>query len=185
MANAYGPPRVPSVSASGNINNVTLRWEAGATTNGRPIEAVQIQTADGVFDVPVNGSRDEGNGRSQERWIKAQVKAGGIWSGWSNMASARTWEPPYSSTRHNGDTPCPRGVAGPCRKVEIALSRWDPGRTVHCWVPGVSASSWNQYRAVDGNGNAGWDGVGREGQLFDTDRSPIPDGDNTIDCDYG
>lgn len=185
VANAYGPPRVPSVSASGNINNVTLRWEAGATTNGRPIEAVQIQTADGVFDVPVNGSRDEGNGRSQERWIKAQVKAGGIWSGWSNMASARTWEPPYSSTRHNGDTPCPRGVAGPCRKVEIALSRWDPGRRVHCWVPGVSASSWNQYRAVDGNGNAGWDGVGREGQLFDTDRSPIPDGDNTIDCDYG
>ncbi len=180
--NAYGPPRIPTVRAEGSVNNVTLFWDASASANGRQIEEVQIRTVEGTFTVGTSGPRDEGNGRNQERWIEAQVRAGGIWSGWSGRASARTWGDAYEVTTHGGGCSAWPG----CRLVYVELVQWNPSSRVRCFVGGDGHGDWYRTIVVDSNGHAGpfTDGDDEMGYLGDSAGSPIADGRNTIDCRY-
>ncbi len=182
VANAYGPPGVPTVAATGNVNDVTLSWNGSGAGNGRPITAVDIVTSDGGQQrVSVTGSIAQGSGRNQTKTIRARaVDSEGHTGGWTGDAAGTTWESPFENTSHTGVfTPC--GYAN-CQHVLVELFKWNPGSWVECDVAGSGASSWTQRRQVDGNGYAPPSGDGSPAPLFDSQGYRIPDGRNTVDC---
>lgn len=154
----YGPPRAPAVSASGGANSVTLSWDAGGSGNGRRITAVRIETSDGGQQVVgISGSVQQGNGRNQTKFIKAQAQdETGQWGDWSGGTSASTWADPDWSFTDGGAAPTSscKWNADPCRYVNLSLTRFNPNSSVQCEVGGWNAPSWSATFGVDGNGNA-------------------------------
>lgn len=181
VVNAYGPPAVPTVAASGNVNDVTLSWNGSGSFNGRSIVAVNILTTDGGTQrMSTTGSINQGNGRNQTKAIRAQaVDSEGHTSAWSGDAVAATWESPFEVTTHTEVYPCKYSN---CRHVLVELQKWNPGSWVECRVTGNGAADWVQRRQVDGNGYAGPSADGSPGPLFDSDGDRIPDGRNTVNC---
>ncbi|MFZ1287433.1 MAG: Ig-like domain-containing protein [Candidatus Phosphoribacter sp.] len=155
----YGPPLAPSVSASGNVNNVTLSWNGSGSGNGRTITAVRIETTDGGQQVVgVSGSTVQGNGRNQTKQIRAQAQdSTGAWGAWSGPVSASTWGNPsyFSSLGAAVTLSSPAFCQDGCYYVNIHLRSYNPGSQVYCYVAGVggTASWWGTY-SVDGAGNA-------------------------------
>jgi len=180
--NAYGPPNEPSVSAQGNVNNVTLRWNAAGSGNGRSVQAVQIETTDGgVQGVGISGSTDQGNGRNQTKQIRARAQdTTGVWSQWSGWAAASTWGDHHYDVSHEGAGSCSY-INNTCRLVDLTLTAWNPNSQVRCFAQGVGASSWTNTVTVDGNGNHTPFHNGSPGPLFDTSGDRFSDGRDTGD----
>ena len=90
--NAYGPPKAPSVWTRGNVNDVTVGWNASASGNGRSIVEVETNTGAGK---PVVGEQNVGSGRNQTHCISARAKdETGLWGAWSGQSCASTWGNP-------------------------------------------------------------------------------------------
>ena len=155
----YGPPFAPQVSAAGGVNTVTLSWNASSSGNGRPITDVQIETTDGgIQGAGISGSVTQGSGRNQTKSIRARARdSAGVWSGWSNYASASTWgSPSYAFGEgqwifQSSPSFCTNG----CWKVSLTLRQFNPNSVVYCFVQGASAKSWWINVQVDGGGNWG------------------------------
>ncbi|MEI2778226.1 MAG: Ig-like domain-containing protein [Tetrasphaera sp.] len=181
VVNAYGPPNMPSVSASGNVTDVKLSWNGSGAGNGRAISAVRINTTDGGDQVvSVTGSKQEGNGRNQTKAIRAQAQdSEGNWGPWSGTQQASTWDVPYEVTNHGDSFTC---SYTDCKHVYVELHRWNPGTTVRCFVAGSGAANWTSYRTVDGNGYAPPSSEGSPAALFDSAGDRIGDGVNTVEC---
>lgn len=180
VVNAYGPPGMPSVSAVGNVNDVTLNWNGAGAGNGRPIAAVRIRTTDGGDQVvTVSGSKSEGNGRNQTKSIAAQAQdSEGVWGPWSGAQQATTWPDAWVETAYSSD-PCT--YVNGCRWVDVYLHQWNPNTRVYCFVGAVGQHpDWARTVTVDGAGNYGW--IKDRPRLFDTTNSPIPPGRNKITC---
>ncbi|RYC11064.1 Ig-like domain-containing protein [Nocardioides zhouii] len=184
-ANTFGKPFAPTVSASGNVDNVTLNWNANGSYNGRVITNVEIRTTDGGDQggQPNTGPILQGNGRNQTKSIQARAYAAeGGWSDWSNVASASTWGLRHYYIKHEGACP---GGAGDRRCVWIRLESFAAGGTsIRCSAAGVGVVGWYADIVVDGAGNSGWVNNGPNGRLFDTPGATFSDGMDTgeFDC---
>lgn len=146
--NAYGPPRAPSVSARGNVNDVTVSWNASGAGNGRSIVEVETNTGAGKS---VSGEQTLGNGRDQTHCISARAKdETGQWGDWSGQQCASTWGQPswrfsLSGERYQDDY-----------LLNVQLSSYNPNSTVRCSYSGTGGRrDYDQIIAVDGNGNFG------------------------------
>lgn len=152
--NAYGPPTAPAVSAQGNVNDVTLGWNATGTGNGRPIATVELDTSDsGTTTANLNSSTTQGNGRNQTKCIRARaIDSTGLAGAWSSQACAGTWPSPSTTYSNSGvATTNPAGYY----RVNLDLRAYNPGSTVRCDVQGEGDGNpdwWGVFR-VDGNGN--------------------------------
>lgn len=153
-ASAYAPPAAPSVSASGNANDVSQTWSMPATSNGRPISTVQLEPGG---NVGLTGSRSQGNGRNQQQCIRARAQnSEGQWSDWSANACASTWASP-KATEWKGDVvPCRGGFTAPCTRVMYTLERWDPNSYVTCQFHATTGASESPQVRVDSSGR--WEG---------------------------
>ncbi len=175
--NAYGPPGIPSVSAQGNANNVTLSWNGNGTSNGRAIDKVQIETDGGTRNVGLTGSVNEGNGRNQGKGIRARVlDSTGVWGPWSGRQRASTWGNRQYSVQKSGT--CNHTSSAGCEWVEVRILAFNPGSRGRCSIGGSGGgNTWTKTWTVDGGGNSGWsntsDGGGR---LYDSDGSRIARG---------
>jgi hypothetical protein len=148
---AYGPPRAPGVNASGNVNDVTLQWNATSVDNGRPVTSVQLDTSDtDTTTSSLSGSRTEGNGRSQTKCIRARAQdSTGQWGAWSSNACATTWAAPGFNFSNSGALRS-TGIY----YLNLDLRRYNPNSTVRCQTDGAGgyAGWWGVFR-VDGSGN--------------------------------
>ena len=154
--NAYGPPRAPSVSARGNVNDVTVSWNASGSGNGRSIVEVETNTGGGK---PVSGEQIVGDGRNQTHCISARAKdETGLWGDWSGQQCASTWGSPtfYFTVTGRAMSEYPGWY-----QVDLTLRGWNPNSSVYCYFGGIDAPDWSKTFQVDGNGNwgAGYSGA--------------------------
>lgn len=148
-ANAYGPPRAPTVSASGNVNNVTVSWNASGSGNGRNIVEVETNTGGSK---PISGQQNVGDGRSQTHCISARAKdETGLWGAWSGEQCASTWGQPSFLFENSGQV-----YSGDVYKLRVTLRGYNPGSQVRCGWGGVGGyANYDQTFNIDGNGNWG------------------------------
>lgn len=151
--NAYGPPTAPAVSAHGNVNDVTLTWDASGSGNGRPLAGVELDTSDGPISAGIQGSRTEGSGRAQEKCIRARaIDSGGTRGDWSARQCGTTWSAADWQFSDSGVA-----YSGDIHYLKLALFRYEPNSRVYCYIPGVRLPSWEFTFTVDANGNWGPD----------------------------
>ncbi|MEI2775064.1 MAG: Ig-like domain-containing protein [Tetrasphaera sp.] len=168
LVNAYGPPHVPSVSATPQTDGVLLGWNAEGAGNGRPIVSVTIKTTMGGLDkkTDLSGAVLEGD-PGQTVQIQAMVTdSEGNQSAWSDPASATVptvtgeWTLEQTSPPEN---PADCGAKPDCFKVTLALRHWGPYVTVTCQVP---AMGWTVTRTVNQSGFSAPGGMADGGVLM-------------------
>lgn len=155
--NAYGPPRAPQVSARGNVNDVTLSWDAAGSGNGRDIAGVEIE---GVGAAGASGSRNQGDGRNQHQCITVRARDSEGHLSDPAQACGDTWGSPNAAFSDSGLL-VRNLVAGTGRDnwhvANITLRSFNPNSRVYCYVGGRGAPDYSITITVDQNGNWGPD----------------------------
>ncbi len=157
--NAYAPPSAPSVSARGNVNDVTLSWEMGASSRGREITSVQIETTDRTTEAARTGSVTQGNGRNQTKCIRARARnSEGQWGDWSGQQCARTWDNPSAWQYRGKGVTCPANFYAPCNELHYKLERYNPNSFVTCSLDAVWPGTGTGTHQVQVDSNGYWSG---------------------------
>ena len=174
-ANTFGTPNAPSVQAVGNVNDVTLAWNANGSSNGRAITNVEIRTTDGGVQggQPLSGQTLQGNGRNQTKSIQARAYSQeGGWSAWSNTVSASTWGDRHVDVSHGAADSC--GAGRTC--VYVQAVAYNPGSSAYCYAGGINAPDWYATLPIGADGNSAPTTNGPPGNLFDSAGSRFQDG---------
>lgn len=149
--NAYGPPSVPSISASGGYRSVSYSWNADVNSGGRS-STVTIDNQ----QVAASGSATRDGLGFKDYWCAKITVTNSEGQQASNEACGTTWAPPEANDRRGAEaTGCPAGW-GSCHVYEVQLQRWKPNSTVHCNVPSTTGEDGNIDIQVDANGSWGW-----------------------------
>ena len=153
---ADNPLPAPGVFADGNANDVTLSWTMSSPEGGPKATAVAIETTDGASEVELSGSKTEGDGRNQERCIRARAKdADGNWGPWSEEKCAKTWEPWKATQIVGEDAECAEGMSpAPCHKVMVKIERANPNSPGTCKLDSTFGYDETVDFTVDAEGTA-------------------------------
>ena len=149
--NAYGPPSVPSISASGGYRSVAYSWNADVNSGGRS-STVTIDNQ----QVAASGSATRDGLGFKDYWCATITVTNSEGQQASNQACGATWAPPVASDRRGAETTgCPASW-GRCDVYEVQLERFKPNSTVHCNIPSTTGEDGNVDIQVDANGSWGW-----------------------------
>ena len=160
--NAYGPPSVPSISASGGYQSVTFTWSADVSSGGRSA-TVTIDNQ----QVSASGSttRDNLGANAQSCATITVTNSEGQQA--SSQACGTSWPPPEVKERKGAvTTGCPEHW-GSCNIYEVRFQYYKPNSVVECHMESTTGQSGDSDVPMDANGSWGWGqymGVWRIGQ---------------------
>lgn len=162
----YGSPKMPAVSATGNVNDVTLSWDGRNAGNGRDISYVNIQTTDSSSKQGTNGSVTQGSGRDQTKQIRAQAcYADGNCGSWSTYASGATWSSSYwdsdapsgcSASQQNWANANPGILGKTCGLVRMKVHFFNPNSNVTCSFNLDQGGTKSATITTNGDGYGEW-----------------------------
>ncbi|MGR7917264.1 Ig-like domain-containing protein [Microbacterium sp. MAHUQ-60] len=101
----YGTPFAPTGTAVNQGTSVRLTWNAGGSSNGRPVTTYISVDGGGWEEVATSGTRDVGNGYSQRHSIKVRAVASPGGTAESGTHSATTDAPPVPTATTVKGTP--------------------------------------------------------------------------------
>ncbi|RRD46040.1 Ig-like domain-containing protein [Tessaracoccus sp. OH4464_COT-324] len=160
--NAYGPPAAPDVSAQSHVDNgakAVLRWNSPASSNGRPIERVEVTTTQGgTRSESLTGGVREGTGPHQTLCISAvAVNDKGQRSASSHQACGETRGRGSARQRHGAPYGgCPWGNGEQCDRLQLWVGGWYPNASLVCTVNGIAAVDYHFELRVNPSGDWGW-----------------------------
>lgn len=157
----YGPTPTPN-QVSASVNGRTITWRWNLTTNGRPIDQVQISTDGGGWRAPSSRtSHSQTFGYSETHGLRVRAHSIAGWSGATSGVRATTAPKPvtHKITRTWAKSGCSGPSGQPC--FNFSVSGFDPGSyTVtfnHSSVGGSFTST--TPLSVGSKGNGSWTGT--------------------------
>lgn len=149
--NTYGPPSVPSISASGGYQSVTYSWSADINSGGRS-STVTIDNQ----QVAASGSTTREGLAPNSQACTTITITNSEGQHVTNQACGTTWPAPVASERRGAtSTLCPR-TWGSCNVYEVQFRHYRPNSVVECHLPNTTGENGYTQIRMDANGSWGW-----------------------------